>query len=165
MKAIIAFAAYAAVALLAGCASFDGSSLVAGKSTATEVEALMGAPAERLEQANGEKVYFYSRLRETFAVVLHPNGTVKAVEPRRLQANLGRLEAGRSTTKDVRALFGPPQQVSRLDRQKREVWEYLYTHYQEYRVIWFQFSDDGVMRETLDMLDYPAYPQDGPGFV
>ncbi len=165
MKAIIAFAACATAALLAGCASFDGSSLVAGKSTAAEVESLMGAPAERLEQANGERVWFYPRLRETFAVVLHSNGTVKAVEPRRLQANLARLQAGKSTSKDVRALFGPPQQVSRLDRQQREIWEYLYTHYQEYRVIWFQFSADGVMRETLDMIDYPSYPGDTPGGI
>jgi len=161
MKLIIALAA---AAVLAGCASFDGSSLVPGKSTAAEAEALMGTPSERMDLPNGEKVLFYSRLRETFAVVIAANGTVKAIEPRRLQASLAKFQAGTSTSKDVRAMFGPPQQVSRLDRQQREVWEYLYTHYEQYRVIWFQFSPDGVLREMLDMLDYPMYQQDGTFF-
>lgn len=162
MKAILALVAGAAAMLAAGCASFDGSTLVAGKSTAADVEALMGAPAERLDAAGGGKVLYYPRLRETYAVEVDPGGVVKSVEPRRSKANLARVIPNQSTARDVRALFGPPQQVSRLDRQQRDVWEYLYRHYDEYRVIWIQFSYDGVVRETLDMIDYPAYPQDGP---
>ena len=37
-----------AAAILAGCASFDGRGLEPGKSSAAEVVALMGAPAEKL---------------------------------------------------------------------------------------------------------------------
>ncbi len=48
-----ACAAVAVAALLAGCASFDGRGLAPGKSTAAEVEALMGAPAEKLSLPDG----------------------------------------------------------------------------------------------------------------
>ena len=43
MKPILS--AFAAL-LIAGCASFDGHTLVPGKSSAAEVKSMMGAPAQ-----------------------------------------------------------------------------------------------------------------------
>ena len=45
--------------LLAGCASLDGSGLVPGTSTAADVQAQMGAPAERLPAPGGGSVWWY----------------------------------------------------------------------------------------------------------
>jgi hypothetical protein len=163
MRATLAVVVSAA-ALAAGCASFDGSSLVPGKSTAAEAEALMGTPAERLETPGGGKVLYYPHVRETFAVLVGPDGLVRAVERRRTQANLARLVPGTTTAKLVREIFGPPGLVSRSDRQQRDVWEYQYMNGEEYRVIWVQFSFDGVVREVLDALDWSMYSQSGPGW-
>jgi len=158
MKGILALTV---LVLAAGCASYNGSSLVPGKSTAAEVEALMGVPAERLQRPNGERVLYYPRSRETYAVVLGSDGLVRAVEPRLLKSSLSKLVPGVTTAKEVRELFGPPQQVTQLARQQREVWEYLYQHYEEFRVIWVQYSPDGLVREVLDMIDWAAYPPSG----
>lgn len=152
----------AATAALAGCASIDGSSLVPNKSTAAEVEALMGAPAERLERANGERVLYYPRTRQVYAVVLGKDGLVRAVEERITKSNIAKLVAGQTATKDVRELFGSPERAVRMERQQRDVWEYTYRYYDEYRVLWVQYSADGLVREVLDMIDYSAYPPSGP---
>lgn len=154
--------AAAAAAVLAGCASVDGSSLVPNKSTAADVEALMGAPAERLERAGGERVLYYPRVRQTYAVVLGKDGLVRSVEERITRQNIAKLVAGQTPTREVRELFGPPERAVRMDRLQRDVWEYTYRYYDEYRVLWVQFSGDGLVREVLDMLDWSAYPPSGP---
>jgi hypothetical protein len=148
--------------LAAGCASHDGSSLIAGKSTAAEAEALMGPPAERLETADGGRTLYYPRGRQTYAVEVGRDGLVRAVTPRLTQQNLKALVAGSSSTKDVRAVLGPPDRVTRMSRLERDVWEYPYRNYEEYRVIWVQFSQDGIVREVLDMLDWTMYSPSGP---
>jgi len=140
----------------AGCASYGGSGLVPGRSTAAEVESLMGAPDEKLGLADGDSEWFYTRPqgRETFAVTLSPGGIVKSVEQRLTEQNLARLRAGASTRQDVRALLGPPELVSRLSRQGREVWQYAMRNAdQDDYFLYAQFSDDGVLRELLMLRD------------
>lgn len=159
MKRILVLAA---ALLVAGCASYDGSSLIPNKSTAAEAEALMGVPAERMDRADGGKTLYYMRARQTYAVEVGPNGLVRSVEARRDRQSTRKLVAGTSTTKDVRALYGPPEAVSKLPRLERDVWEYEYRDYEEYRVIWVQFSYDGVVREVMDMVDWRMYAPSGP---
>ncbi|MGE0873552.1 MAG: hypothetical protein AB7O31_02660 [Burkholderiales bacterium] len=151
----------ALAALLGGCASFDGREFVASKATAAEVEAKLGKPAERIQRADGEQVLYFLGGRETLAVVLGKDGRVREASPRLSKANLAKLVPGTSTAKEVRELFGPPGNIVRMDRQQRDVWEYLFQHYEEMRVMWIQFSYDGVVQETLDMLDWAAYPPSG----
>ena len=83
-------------------------------------------------------------------------------DPRVNKDNIARLVAGKSTTAQVREIFGPPKRAVRMERQQRDVWEYTYRYYDEYRVLWVQFSGDGLVREVLDMLDWSAYPPSGP---
>jgi len=152
-----AAAAVIGAALLAGCASFDGRGLVPGKSTVAEVQALMGSPAQSLARPNGDSALYFSRLpegRAMFVVTVGPDGVMKSIEQRLERQNLKRITAGTSTMKDVRELFGPPGRAGRLPRQGREWWEYKYRDYEERRIIWVQFSDDGIVREVLDMLDW-----------
>ena len=150
-------AASALAALAAGCASFYGRGLVPGKSTQAELEARMGAPAQRLALPGGETALYFSRLpegRAVYVVTVGPDGVMKSIEQRLVRKNLARIVAGASTREDVRGLFGPPGRSGHLALREREWWEYKYFDYEERRVIWVQFSRDGVAREVLDMLDW-----------
>lgn len=153
--------------LLAGCASYDGSSLIAGKSTAADVEQLMGPPAEKIVEPAGDAVWFYPRGpmgRQTYAVRVAPNGLVRGVEQRLTVENMQKLVAGETTAKDVRALFGPPSRVTRLDRQQRDVWEYpMKNQIDVDHSLFVQFSYDGILREALFLRD-PKYDVGTSGF-
>lgn len=153
-----------AAALAAGCASYDGSSLVPGRSTAAEVEAAMGQPAERAERG-GESIWWYPRGPEGFhsyAVRIGPDGVMRSIEQRLTVENVQRLVTGQSTRQDVRDLFGPPFVVSRLTRLQREVWEYQIIDVAFKWKLWVQMSDDGVVREVLQMR-HPEMDPPGAG--
>lgn len=157
------WAALAAAALLAGCASYSGSTLVAGKSDAAEVEALMGPPDEKLALAAGESVWFYPRPDggDTYAVRLGSDGIVQSVEQRLTEENIATLRNGVSTRASVRELFGPPYSTTYFERLQREVWTYKYRIVAERMAPSVQFSDDGVVREVLNSLDYDYIPASG----
>ena len=153
-----------AAGLLSGCASYSGSSLVAGKSTAAEVEALMGKPAERLDQAGGGSVLYYPRGpagRQTYAVSIGADGRVQAVEQRLTDVNIAKLVRGTTTTREVREIFGPPPITTRLPRLEREIWEYPMDPIATPNVLLVQFSPDGIVREVFKMKDYSAETPSG----
>lgn len=152
MKPMIALAG---AALLAGCVSWSGS-LVPGKSTAAEAERLMGRPAQRVALPNGDTALYFSRLpygRAMFVVTVGPDGVMKSIEQRLERANIAKIVAGTWTKKEVSELFGPPGDTGRLPRQQREWWEYRFFSDHQRRVLWVQYSDDGVVREVMDMID------------
>ncbi|HUN67606.1 MAG TPA: hypothetical protein VMU46_02335 [Burkholderiales bacterium] len=152
-------------AFVSGCASYDGRGLVPGKSTAAEVEQLMGAPAEKMVEPTGDSVWFYPRGpmgRHTYAVRVAPNGVMRDIEQRLTVENLSKLFAGETTARDVRVLFGPPSRVFRNDRLQRDIWEYPMKNQIDMDYSLFaQFSYDGVLREALFLRD-PKYDA-GPG--
>jgi len=149
----------AAAALLAGCASYDGGNLVAGRSTDVDVAAEMGKPAAEIAGANGERVWYYPRGplgRHTYAVVLGPDSRVRAVEQRLTPAYAARIAKGISTAAEVRALLGPPASQARDARGRGVIWEYATLAGREGRILRVEFSDDGVVREVIEMRD-PTY--------
>lgn len=154
---------FAAAALAAGCASYDGYTLVPGKSTAAEVEQTMGTPAARLQRGS-ESIWYYPRGPlgfHSFAVRIGPDGVMREIDQRLTTANVQKLNAGSSTREDVRELFGPPFVVSSLTRLQREVWEYqMYDEAFIRRKLWLQYSSDGVLREVL-LMRHPD--EDPPG--
>lgn len=156
-------AALAAVLLASACASYDGRGLVAGASTETDVQAAMGAPADKVAVGD-ERIWFYPHApagRDTYAVRIGADGKVRAVEQRLTEENFKRLTAGTTTTKQVRELLGPPNRAFRNDRQERVVWEYLYFNAMQIPfILYVQASDDGIVREVLTIRD-PS--QDMPG--
>ena len=151
-----------AALLLAGCASFDGHTLVPGKATAKEVTSLMGAPALELERPNGERLLYFTRYpfgRATFVATIAPDGVLRGIEQRLNYWNIYAVKAGMRKD-EVRELLGPPREISRLPRQQREVWEYPWRHaVRELRILWVQFSDDGVVREVVETHDDEADPE------
>jgi outer membrane protein assembly factor BamE (lipoprotein component of BamABCDE complex) len=154
----------AGLALLAGCASFSGSSLVPGKSTRAEVEATMGRPADVLSRPNGDTLLYYSRLpfgREMYVATVGPDGVLRGIEQRLTRQNIARVAAG-AQAKEVRELLGPPFRAVRMERMQRDVWEYPWREIEDRRILWVQFSNDGQVREVIEMHDYESDPPSGP---
>ena len=158
--------AIAITALLAGCAAFGGHGLVPGKSTAADAEARLGEPAQRLKLVNGDSALYFSRLpygRAMYVVTVGPDGVMTSIEQRMNQATFARIVPNAWTRKEVNELLGPPGKVGRLERQQREWWEYRYA-YGYPRIVYVQFSDDGVVREMVDVADDERYRVGGRFF-
>ncbi len=155
-----------AVALASGCASYDGRGLQPGRSTLADVEALMGPPAEKRRLPDGGTVGVFTRSplgRHTYMVSFGPDGILRGSEQVLTYANADKVIPNTTTREQVRELLGPPGDVSRFPRQQREVWEYKWLHYDEKRVLWVQFSDDGIVRESMNLRDFAADPVSGRG--
>jgi hypothetical protein len=156
MRAVVAGSCVAL--LLAACASYDGRNLVAGSSTGAQVESAMGQPALRVANPDGSSTLYYPKSplgRHTYAVTVGADGKVRSIDQRLTLANIGKLAVGKSSRKEVQELLGPPDRhnVTRLALTSREVWEYPFLDYQEKRVLWVQFSEDGILREVVNSRD------------
>lgn len=154
----------AAMLLAAGCASFDGSGLVPGKSTAADVQAQMGTPVERQPTPGGGSLWWYPHAPigwYSYAVDVGPDGIVRSVEQRLTVQNVEKIRQGTWTKKDVHDLFGPPFFVS--PQYEREVWEYQLRDEHFKWKLWVQFSADGVAREVLQMRHPDMDPPGGAG--
>jgi hypothetical protein len=151
-----------AAALAAGCASFGVGRIVPGKSTAADVEAKMGRPAERISLPGGDSVWHYPRgqARQTFSVRVGQDGIVRDVSQVLTMQNLAKVEARKSTADDVRALLGPPLMVSSNPRLERELWEYYMYEDQRPIIVVVQFDSTKRVREIL-RLDDPSYEGKG----
>jgi outer membrane protein assembly factor BamE (lipoprotein component of BamABCDE complex) len=146
----------------AGCALIPARSLEPGKSTHADVTAAMGQPALSLEDPGGGRQLYFPHWpwgRVTYVATIGPEGTLRAFEQRLTYQNIHAVRQG-MTRDEVRRLLGPPYRISRLPRQQREVWEYPWRHaVREGRVLFAQFSDDGIVREAIEMHDYERDPE------
>lgn len=144
-----------AASTLAGCASFDGYSLVPGKSTAAEVEATMGKPFERIPAAGGGSVWYYPRYRQTFAARVGADGVLLSIDPLLVEPNIRRIAPGVTTAAQAREILGPPLLVARNTRLERDIWEYNMQNEQQWDYfLEVQFSYDGIVREVMMLKDY-----------
>jgi hypothetical protein len=144
--------------LLSGCAQFHPVGIIAGTSTAGEVQARMGDPAEKLSTANGDSVWYYpgGRIgRQTYALRIGANGVVQEVDQRLTEANVNKIIAEKTTMKEVRELMGPPHHVTYFDLSKYTSWEYpmIPGSPSDWRILWVNFSEDGLVRQVLYMRD------------
>ena len=156
---------FAAAALAAGCAGFDGRGLVPGQSTAAEVEALMGPAAGKRPGAGGETVYYYSRLPHgyaTYAARIAPSGTLVALEQRLTSENVDRVKVGATRGEEVLDLLGPPYEPMKQARTGNDIWTYPMRVPGYPRPKWFlvTVSPDGMVREAY-MIDDPNYNRHG----
>jgi hypothetical protein len=160
MKALLALI----LAFLAGCAGYDGRTLLPHRSTADEVERVMGQPTEKRAAPNGETVFWYPRLpsgRVSYAARIGADGKLIAIEQRLTRENFEQLKRGESRADDVRDLLGPPWRVDRYPRREREAWTYQAQGITP-QIIVAYFSRDGVLREK-EMFDDPEQAaKDGP---
>jgi SmpA / OmlA family len=150
--------------LAAGCALIPGRDLVPGKSTRAEVVAELCRPALELERPGGGQLLYFTHwpwVQLTYVATIGPDDVLRALEQSLTYANIHRVHEG-MTRDEVRRLLGPPVEISRLPRQRREVWEYPWRRaVHEGRVLFVQFSDDGIVRETIEMHDDKRDPEGG----
>jgi outer membrane protein assembly factor BamE (lipoprotein component of BamABCDE complex) len=153
------FAIGAACVLLSGCAAHGIGGLVPGQSTAAQVQALLGAPADKLTAENGDAVWQYPRGpfgRVTYAVRFDGDGTVREFGNLLTEENFSRIKPGETTREAVRTLLGRPAKVTHFSNLQREVWDYPCGEPARPTVLSVQFSQDGIARETLLLTD-PAF--------
>jgi hypothetical protein len=144
-----------AVALVAGCASYSGGRLPPGASAA-QVESVMGPPAERRPGANGETILWYPRMPYgdgSYAARIGPDGRLIAIEQRITEANIARIELGKTTADQVHDLVGPPYRIDQYPRMDREIWTYKMQVFPFPKALVAQFSPDHVAREVYFMDD------------
>jgi hypothetical protein len=151
--------------LLAGCASFDGHDLVAGRATEQDAIAEMGRPALELPQPGGGKALYFSRLpvgRAIFKASFGPDGRLRAIEPTLTRSNIDRIQVGKTTKDEARRLLGPPYRVTREPLKPMDTWEYPWREAEDRRILWISFSDDGVAGDKIERHDYESDPPSGP---
>lgn len=147
----------ASAALLGGCASYDGRSLVPGTATEADIVALMGKPALTLDRPDGGKAYYYPRQPwggQSYKLVTGPDGRLKERQQVLTRENIRRVQANASTKQQVQELLGPPDSITRAPRKPLDFWEYPWVEVTDRRILWVGFSDDGVAREVIEMHDY-----------
>jgi hypothetical protein len=150
----------ALLAQLAGCAGYDGRSLVPGQATGAEVEKAMGPSKEKRSGADGETVLWFPRLpagRVSYAARIGKDDRLVAVEQRLTKDYFERLKPGVSRESDVRDVLGPPYRVDPYPRMQRDTWTYQAQGIQPQLIV-MQFSKDGLLREAY-MFDDPEYVQ------
>jgi outer membrane protein assembly factor BamE (lipoprotein component of BamABCDE complex) len=145
--------------MLAGCAS----QLPPGAS-AVQVESVMGRPAERRTEPNGDTVLWYPRMPYgdgSYAARFGPDGRLISLEQRITEENVARIERGKTTADQVRDLVGPPYRIDQYPRMDREIWTYKIGQVFPFpKALFVQFSPDHIVREVYFM-DDPEVPRRG----
>jgi hypothetical protein len=149
--------------LLAGCTSFAGKGLVAGQSSAADVESVMGRAADKRPGAGGETVHYFPRLPwgyATYAARIAPDGKLVALEQRLTEENIKKLKPGVTRGTEVLDLLGPPYEPMHQALSGNEIWTYPMRIAGHPTPKWFlaHISPDGVLRETY-MIDDPQWLQ------
>lgn len=99
-----------AALLVAACASYNGSGLKPGEARLEQVEALMGPPALRWQDADGSIQLAYPRGPagfETFMVMLGPDGRLQSIANVLDERTFAGIRAGMTKVEGLR-LIGPP---------------------------------------------------------
>jgi len=143
------------VLLLSGCASYSGSGLQPGKATEADVRKVMGAPAAVRKAPDGGQVLWYPRQpygRQSFAAVLHPNGTLAGIEQRLTTDHIAKIRTNETSAEQVLDVLGPPYRVLELPRLERKAFEYyVQTFPMVPQLLYVQVSPDNVVREVLQV--------------
>jgi hypothetical protein len=150
--------------LAAGCALIPTYGLEPGKSTRAEVTARMGAPAMTIGRPDGAQQLYFTHWpwgRLTYVATIGSDGVLRDLDQRLTYPNIHKVRP-EMTRDEVRTLLGPPYEVSRLPRQKRDVWDYRWRFAREGRVLFVQFSDDGIVREVIERHDDDWDPESDP---
>ena len=146
--------------LLAGCASYSGSGLKPGEARLDEVQALMGPPALRWQDADGSVQLAYPRGPaglESFMVKLGPDGRLQSIANVLNEQTFARIRAG-LTKNEVLRLIGPPNYNRSVYFRARDelAWEWrfreVYGNPARFAVL-FDATAGGV-RSTLILPEY-----------
>lgn len=145
---------------LAGCASYGGAGLRPGEARMADVEALMGAPAMRWQDADGAVQLAYPRGPlgyHTFMVHLGADGRLQRIENVLDEATFARIGAGMSRDQVLR-LIGPPDFSRTMYFPARDelVWDWRFCPYSRSAARFSVLFDaaSGTVRSTLALVEY-----------
>lgn len=151
--------AAAMAVVIAGCAS-SGSNLVAGQSSAADVEKSLGRPAEKTTNAGGESVWFYPTApngTSTRAARMRADGTLITVEERLAPEYWSKIVPGRTTSKEARELLGPPGSVTQSRATNGDAWTYKVVAENRFNYLTLTLSADGSTVSKVELILDPIY--------
>ncbi len=67
--------------------------------------------------------------------------------------NVAKIRTGQTTGNEVEALLGKSIRMTRNSRRGWDQWEYRVFSYGERSTLWISLSDDGVVREVLQLVE------------
>jgi len=138
----------------AGCASYR--TLTPAQSTLADVEATLGASAER-RQVGAETWLYYPQQpygRKVRVARVSSDGKLIAVEQRLSEEYIAKLIPNQSSQDDVLALFGRPYERLNVPRMERDMWTWYMRQYGTLKAtLNVQMSPDGVVREIYVLDD------------
>ena len=111
------------LAILTGCASYDGRALIAGQDGLPQVLNLMGQPAMQWRDADGTQNLAYPRgpaSPDTLMVRIGPDGKVQGVRNVLTPDNFARIKPGMKLDEVLRIL-GPASRVEEFPRRNERV--------------------------------------------
>ena len=152
LRLLLALAAAAATAV--GCAT--SRNLQPAQSTLTDVEATLGAPAERRQVGTETWLYYPNQPfgRKVRVARVAPDGKLIAVEQRLSEEYIAKLIPNQSSQEDVLALFGRPYERLNVPRMERDMWTWHMRQYGTLKAtLNVQMSPDGVVREVYVLDD------------
>jgi len=122
-----------ATLMLSACASYSGSGLKPGEARLEEVEAQMGAPALRWQDADGSVRLAYPRGPaglDTFMVTLGPDGRLQSIANALNEQTFSAIRAG-MTQDAVLRLIGPPNENRSVYFKARDelAWEWRFREF------------------------------------
>jgi hypothetical protein len=148
MNLRLLLALIAGLVTAAGCATSRNPA--PGQSLA-DVEAAMGAPAERRQVGAERWLYYPSQPygRKVFVARIAPDGKLIALEQHLTEEYVDKLVTNKSSRDDVLALFGQPYERMKLPFLDREAWSWHMRRYGNRAAgLHVQISPDGVVREV-----------------
>lgn len=147
-----------AIAVLAGCAGYDGRGLLAGQATREAVIEQMGTPAETFALADGRSQLVYPRGPmglHTYMVYLDAAGRLERIESVLDDAHFARVRPGETTRDEVRRILGPPAEVTDFPRRGEQVWDYRFRNAWSVTARFVVIFDSrGIVRDTYQHEEY-----------
>lgn len=146
--------------LLAACASYSGYGLKSGEARLEQVQAIMGPPALRWQDADGSVQLAYPRGPaglDTYMVKLGPDGRLQSIANVLDEQSFARIRAG-MTKDEVLRLIGPPDHSRSAYFKARDelAWEWrfreVYGNPARFAVLFDATA--GSVRSTLILPEY-----------
>ena len=157
------FLAFAAAAVLAGCANPWNVVNAAPGTPRDAVIARAGQPARVVPLADGGQRLQYTLQplgRYAFNVDLDPAGRVTSARQVLTEANFQRIEPGRWSRADVEREFGPPALVDHVTSFRGDVLTYRWAERNEPMFYWVYVDPQGVVQRAHPGMEFINTPQD-----
>jgi hypothetical protein len=155
--------------LLAACASYSGSGLKPGEARLEDVQALMGAPAIRWQDADGSIQLAYPSGPagyDTFMARLGADGRLQSITNVLEPTSFAKIQPG-MTKDEVLRVLGPPDYSRTVYFKARDelVWDWrcrLQSATPGRFLVLFD-NTSGTVRSTMSQVDYPPSGRGGRG--